>query len=114
MRNDRFFEGNIYMVELNEDGKVKNCELYKKNAVLLKTKKGYYVDIEECDPVDIPYLYIEDQNFRDRLLMATEPCGELRWEKFVPKETIKPYISKTDSNTISLFGLRRELRRKNK
>ncbi len=113
MKNNRFFEGYIYYVELNDNGEIKNCELYKKNAVLLKTKKGYYVDIEECDPVDIPYLYIEDQGFRDRLLMGTKPCGELRWEKFVPAETIRPYKFKSDKSNISLFKLRKELRRKN-
>lgn len=110
MRNDRLFVGDIYITRCE----TKEHELYKEKAILLKTKNGYYVDIEGCDPVDIPYLYMEDQDFRDRLLMANEPCGELYWEMYVPSETIKPYVVKTDKSTISLFKLRRELRRKNK
>ena len=106
MKSDRFFVGDVYTA-LNKN-------LYKKNAVLLRTRNGYYVDIEECDPVDIPYLYLEDQKFNDRLLMGTKSSGGLFWEKYVPEKTIRPYKVENNKTTVSLFKLRRQLRKNNK
>lgn len=110
MKSDRLFVGDVYITH----HKLKDHELYKENVVLLKTKNGYYVDIEDCDPVDIPYLYMEDQKYNDRILMSNEPSGELFWEMYVPVETIKPYVVKDNKDTVSLFKLRRQLRKNNK
>lgn len=130
MKNNRFYTGTIMVTTryinnpeyktLSEvrvpEKKVEAHEVYKNSAVLLRTKYGFYTDIESCDPVDIPYLYLESQTFSDNLLLRAANSGEFLGELFVDKSTIRPYIPTRSSskNTTSLYALRRKLRKNNK
>ena len=74
MKANKIFRGNIMKCDkyIMHEGSMgpdlghieREASLYKANAVLLKTKHGYYVDIESMNFMDIIYMSLENKNGR--------------------------------------------------
>lgn len=126
MKNDRFYIGNIkicteYVEEpvlVMEDfagvssfGNIKTKnEIYKENALLVKTRNGLYIDTEDLSVLDIAYLYFENK----KTITTGEPYmfsgsrGSYVGNKFVDGESLQPYVTKEEdkSKSTSLLSLR--------
>lgn len=72
-------------------------EIFKENAILIKTKYGYYVDVDGLSLADIAYLYFENSKAKvlgttsDKLFMLTS--GFCVGDLFVDQDSIKSYTS---------------------
>lgn len=125
MKNDRFYVGTIkvcteYVEEpvlVMEDfagvssfGNIKTkSEVYKENALLVKTRNGLYIDTADLTVLDIAYLYLENK----KSITTGEPYmfsgsrGSYVGNKFVDRESLQPYVTKEDkSKSTSLLSLR--------
>ena len=84
-------------------------ELAKENAILLKTKHGYYVDVEGLSLFDIMYLYLEDDKcitsgtMSWKLFMGTF-SGLYVGELFVDRDTLHPYVLEKPKVSIRTLG----------
>ena len=85
-------------------------ELYKENAVLVKTKNGGYIDLENFNSI-LDYLKIyKDDAQRDynlwKTIMPTHSRGSN--SLFVDENSLKPYFNSEDKKEeISIYQLRR-------
>jgi len=134
MKNNRFYVGNIMectqfdvppIIDVN--AVVEGCSfchiennsvLYKENAILLQTKHGYFVEIEDLSLSDIIYLYVEDCEIinhgdkSSKLFMTTYPY--YKGSKHVDRSTIKPYESENknkDKSSIRKIQKKEEKKR---
>ncbi len=118
MQNDKIFTGTImrctkydmhatFKSEMHIDGQSIGCdsfgyideesETFKENATLIKTKQGYYVDVEGLTLTDIAYLYLENSKAK----VAGTKSGKLFMlgscfyvgDLFVDQNSIRPYTS---------------------
>lgn len=114
MKNNKIFTGNIMLCTKynHHDGSIgpdlghieSESIVHDEDAVLIRTKHGFYVNINGLSLSDIAYLYLERSRGRisgtksAELFMLTSPSclGEL----FVDSESVKPYMS-TDKNKSS-------------
>ena len=99
----------------------KVIELEKENAILLKTKNGYYVDIESLDITTIACLYLGKfekiaKNIKEtNLLTATTPEDlgfSMLKVPFVDQRTLEPY--KLEEDKISLQSLSKKMNNRKK
>lgn len=85
-------------------------KLYKENAVLVKTKNGGYIDLENFNSI-LDYLKIyKDDAQRDynlwKTIMPTHSRGSN--SLFVDENSLKPYFNSEDKKEeISIYQLRR-------
>lgn len=92
-----------------------NQEIYKENAILIKTKNGGYIDIDTLrtflDYINI-YRYTLKQGFRlGGLIMATDPISVN--SLFVDEKSLKPYKNDNiDYNNMSIRQLKKSINRK--
>jgi len=138
MQNDKLFIGNIMQCTKHDTHTTFSSEMFigdqslgvdsfgyidsesevlKENATLIKTKHGYYVDIEGLSLTDIAYLYLEGSKAKVRgtksgkLFMLTS--GSYKGDLFVDRESIKPYVSEDkNKNSSSIIGIQREIKGK--
>jgi len=97
MQNDKIYMGTIVKcIEYNQDtetcGTLKVC---KENALLVRTRNGFYVDIEGLNLLEIAYLYFENkEKIRPGTkFMYASYYATYEGENFVLDNTIRPYIS---------------------
>jgi hypothetical protein len=66
---------------------------YKAEAILLKTRNGFYADIEGLPLLAIIYLYLENRKepFPCGFFMEAKAEGTNYGELFVDEQSIKPY-----------------------
>lgn len=109
------FTGNVFIgeecVSLNSFGYIESeDELYKENAVLVKTKNGGYIDLENFNSI-LDYLKIyKDDAQRDYNLWKTIMPTHSRDSNslFVDENSLKPYFNSEDKKEeISIYQLRR-------
>lgn len=109
------FTGNVFIgeecVNLSSFGYIESeDELYKENAVLVKTKNGGYIDLENFNSI-LDYLKIyKDDVQRDynlwKTIMPTHSRGNN--SLFVDENSLKPYFNSEDKKEeISIYQLRR-------
>lgn len=109
------FTGNVFIgeecVNLSSFGYIESeDELYKENAVLVKTKNGGYIDLENFNSI-LDYLKIyKDDVQRDYNLWKTIMPTHSRSNNslFVDENSLKPYFNSEDKKEeISIYQLRR-------
>lgn len=109
------FTGNVFIgeecVNLSSFGYIESeDELYKENAVLVKTKNGGYIDLENFNSI-LDYLKIyKDDAQRDynlwKTIMPTHSRGNN--SLFVDENSLKPYFNSEDKKEeISIYQLRK-------
>ena len=107
------FTGNVFIgeecVNLSSFGYIESeDELYKENAVLVKTKNGGYIDLENFNSI-LDYLKIyKDDVQRDynlwKTIMPTHSRGSN--SLFVDENSLKPYFNSEDKKEeISIYQL---------
>lgn len=128
MNSNKIFIGNIMgRIYNNISGMFMPLSVtQKENAVLIKTKNGFYVDVEELynGLADIAYLYVEsyeprfsDIEFIDYMYRLIEMPTDMfrgRWMTTNPLEyvhidedSLRPYCN--EEQNVSISKLRREL-----
>lgn len=115
------FTGNVFIgeecVNLSSFGYIESeDELYKENAVLVKTKNGGYIDLENFNSI-LDYLKIyKDDAQRDYNLWKTIMPAHSRGNNslFVDENSLKPYFNSEDKKEeISIYQLRRRQKNAN-
>lgn len=90
----------------------KDDELFKENAILIKIKKGGYVDLERFNSIlDYIRIYkdiIKDEYMLGGLMMPTSSYG--LDSLFVDENSLKPYYNKEQANNISVRQLKKQLK----
>ena len=125
MKNDRLYVGNIMQVSKAEevsiapdlDGKKVESFLYKENATLIKTRNGYWVDVEGLTPTDIAYLYMENTIGRasgTKSEMFMFSSGSFDGELYVDENTITPYTKLKGSSSIRSIQKKMETEKQTK
>ena len=89
-----------------------NSEFFKENAILIKIKKGGYVDLERLNSL-LDYIRVyKDIRFNGYMLgglmMDTSP-HDLN-SLFVDKKSLKPYYSNEQTKNISVRQLKKQLK----
>lgn len=84
-------------------------EIYKENAILIRTRNGFYVDIECLTQLEIAYLYLENTKHSTTLkkAMGSHYHGYYKGELFVKQDTLKLYVPNEDKKNISLLNLKK-------
>lgn len=84
-------------------------EVYKENAILIKLKNGFYVDLNQLDSIlDCIKIYRPDRYRLGGLAMSTsaDHVGSL----FVDTDSLKPYYEgKQNSNHVSVYQLKKQV-----
>ena len=84
-----------------------NSVIYKKNAILYKTKNGRYVDIDMINSIFDSFIIKRHESIdKLGLLMPTSAYGENTL--YIDKKTIKPYY-RDEKVDFSVKQLKREL-----
>lgn len=119
MKNTRVFIGTIMKCTQNSEiltPGVGNFHLVeekkvKENAILVKTKNGFYVDIKGLNLLEVAYLYLEKRTslYPYDTFMDAYEHGSYMGENFVDINSIKPYAdNETKEKKLSLLKLRKQ------
>lgn len=128
MNSNKIFVGNImqHIYDNRAEKTMPISVVMKENAVLIRTKNGFYVDVEELySLLHIGYLYFESYKFKfldNEIInkiymlmdMPTEICRE-QWmdsnpngsSTYVDESSLKPYVE--GEQNISISKLQRRL-----
>ncbi len=113
MDSDKIFTGTIMKCVKYEkiDGySIPKSEVYKENAILLKIKDYFYVDIDELNLLEIAYLHLRSEKDIHQLskFMCEHHHGYCKDELFIKQNTLKPYVPNEGKKNISLLSLKKE------
>ena len=90
-------------------------EVLKENAILIKTKHGFFVDIEGLSLIDVAYLYLENASVKsvsaqsNKLFMPIS--GAQKGDLFIDSASLKPYMrANQKETTLSITKVQRMLK----
>ena len=97
----------VYASDNGYSGFELNSVIYKKNAILYKTKNGRYVDIDMINSIFDSFIIKRHESIgKLGLLMPTSAYGENTL--YIDKKTLKPYY-RDEKVDFSVKQLKREL-----